>query len=259
MSARSFVVYGLHACRAALERAPQDVLEIWLRQDTSHPELGELSRLAAELGLRTQAAAPGTLERLTDGGVHQGIALRRRTPPARALAEVLERPSPAVRPLLLLVLDQAQDPHNLGACLRVADGAGAAAVVVPRDRSAGVTGVVAKAASGALDSVPLVAVPNLARALDELKAAGLWVVGATHEAHATLYETDLRGPLAWVLGGEGGGLRRLTRERCDGLARIPLHGAVSSLNVSTAAAVCLFEAVRQRGQPPTFTGIPDDR
>jgi 23S rRNA (guanosine2251-2'-O)-methyltransferase len=153
----------------------------------------------------------------------------------------------AVQPTtLLLLLDGVTDPRNLGACLRTADAAGAAAVIVPRDRSAAMSPVVAKAAAGAADTVPLIAVTNLVRAMDELREAGVWIAGAAGEADRMVYELDLTGPIAWALGAEGEGLRRLTRERCDYLARIPMRGQVQSLNVSVATGICLFETQRQR-------------
>ena len=150
---------------------------------------------------------------------------------------------------LVLVLDGVTDPHNLGACLRSADAAGATAVVIPKDRAADLTGAVRKVACGATESVPLVRVTNLARCLDKLQAAGLWLFGAADEAREDLYAKDLTGPLALLVGSEGGGLRRLTRERCDFLVRLPMAGAVSSLNVSVATGICLFEIARQRGFP----------
>ena len=150
---------------------------------------------------------------------------------------------------LVLVLDGVTDPHNLGACLRSADAAGATAVVIPKDRAADLTGAVRKVACGATESVPLVRVTNLARCLDKLQAAGLWLFGAAGEAREDLYAKDLTGPLALLVGSEGGGLRRLTRERCDFLVRLPMAGAVSSLNVSVATGICLFEIARQRGFP----------
>jgi 23S rRNA (guanosine2251-2'-O)-methyltransferase len=153
-------------------------------------------------------------------------------------------------PALLLVLDGVTDPHNLGACLRVADAAGAHAVIVPKDRAAGMSPVVAKAASGATESIPFIAVTNLARTLDDLKAANVWVIGAADDAADALYDVDLPEAVAWVLGSEGEGLRRLTRERCDRLIRIPMHGQVDSLNVSVAAALCLYESRRTRKPTP---------
>jgi 23S rRNA (guanosine2251-2'-O)-methyltransferase len=148
---------------------------------------------------------------------------------------------------LLLLLDGITDPRNLGACLRTAAAAGVEAVVVPRDRSATLTDVASKAAAGAAETLPLIAVTNLARAMDEIKEAGVWVAGAAGDAESTVFDLDLRGPVAWALGAEGTGLRRLTRDKCDFLARIPMQGSVESLNVSVAAGVCLFETVRQRG------------
>ena len=240
------LVFGLHACATALTHAPLDVLELWVRADATHPELNALAQKAGQLGIRAQAVTLQTLDRLANGGVHQGIALRRR-PPATLDLDALRASLTDSPPPLLLAIDQPQDPHNLGACLRVADGAGVRAVLVPRDRSVGLTPVVAKVASGAADTVPLVQVPNLVRALESLKEDGLWVVGATHDAPLGLYAADLAMPLVLVMGAEGTGLRRLTREACDLLVHIPMLGSVSSLNLSTAAAVCLFEARRQRG------------
>jgi 23S rRNA (guanosine2251-2'-O)-methyltransferase len=150
-------------------------------------------------------------------------------------------------PALLLILDGVQDPHNLGACLRVADAAGAQAVIAPKDRAVGLTATVVKVASGAADSVPYVVVTNLARTIRELQERNIWTVGADAEAEQDLYAVDQRNAIAWVLGAEGSGLRRLTRETCDQLARIPMLGTVESLNVSVAAGICLFEAMRQRG------------
>jgi 23S rRNA (guanosine2251-2'-O)-methyltransferase len=183
---------------------------------------------------------------MTDGAVHQGVVLRRRLPQELALSDYIETfEKPSSLPLLL-VLDQVQDPHNFGACLRVADGAGADAVLAPRDHSAPISGTMAKAASGALDSIPLIFAPNLARALDAMRNAGMWFIGASHDAKSTIYESDLAVPLGLVFGGEGHGLRDLTRKKCDELASIPMGGTVASLNVSTAAAIALFEARRRR-------------
>jgi 23S rRNA (guanosine2251-2'-O)-methyltransferase len=187
---------------------------------------------------------------LAEGVRHQGVIARVRRQAAKIdehnLLSALTR---TVNPLVL-VLDGVQDPHNLGACLRSAAAAGALAVIVPRDNSAPLTPVARRAAAGAAESLPLVTVTNLARTLRDLKEAGVWIYGASHDAEASLYETDLRGPVALVLGGEGKGLRRLTREHCDGLFRIPMSGAVESLNVSVAAGISLFEVMRQRLSRP---------
>ncbi|MEQ8663797.1 MAG: 23S rRNA (guanosine(2251)-2'-O)-methyltransferase RlmB [Gammaproteobacteria bacterium] len=247
MAERDLVIGGIHAVRTALARAPGDALELWLRRDRDNADADALEAHARALGLAVQRVAAETLERLYGDSHHQGIVLRRRAPALLATATLLERLAGSPAPALLLVLDGVQDPRNFGACLRAADGAGAAGVIYPRDKSAPLGSVLAKAASGALDSVALVAVPNLARALTELAAAGIWITGTAHDAPADIYAADFTVPSALVLGNEGSGLRRLTRERCDALAHIPMHGVVDSLNVATAAAVCLYEARRQRG------------
>ncbi len=242
---RTLLVFGLHACAATLTRAAHEVLELWIRRDAG-TELQAMADQASALGVVVQRVPPQTLDRLSEGGVHQGIVLRRRAPASLELNDLRAQLVGRTEPPLLLAIDHPQDPHNLGACLRVADGAGVDAVIIPRDRSVGLTAVVAKVASGAADSVPLVQVGNLVRALETLKEDGLWVVGATGETELDIYRVDLKVPLVMVLGAEGPGLRRLTRESCDLLAHIPMLGSVESLNLSTAAAVCLFEARRQR-------------
>jgi len=243
---KSQLVWGLHAVNAVLVRAPQDVLECWIRDESGNAELTALAAEAGRRGLRLQRVPAATLDRLSDGAVHQGVVLRRRPPAALDLDWLRERIADAQTPPLVLALDHPQDPHNLGACLRVADGAGADAVIIPRDRSVGLTPAAAKVASGAADSMPLVQVPNLVQALEILKKEGLWAIGTAGDAPASIYATDLRGPTVLVLGAEAEGLRRLTRASCDLLVSIPMAGSVSSLNLSTAAAVCLFEARRQR-------------
>jgi len=246
MSGKHFLTWGIHAVQAALNVATEGALELWLKDDELSDELVRIQDLANVAGVSSQRVPAKTLARLTEGAVHQGVVLRRRLPRAMDLDDyVAQMAEPNSLPLLL-VLDQVQDPQNFGACLRVADGAGANAVMVARDRSAKITGTVAKAASGALDSVPIIAVANLARALDRLSDAGLWLMGAADDAPQTIYECDLRIPLGVILGGEAKGLRQLTRTKCDALARIPMAGALPSLNVSTAAAITLFEAKRQR-------------
>lgn len=242
------VLGGLHAVRTALARAGEDALELWLRHDLDSGPVRDLVARAETLGLAVQRADDATLDRRCGDAQHQGVVLRRRAPAPLTLNTLLDRLAAAESPPLLLVLDNVQDPRNLGACLRVADGAGANALVHTRDRSARITSAVAKAASGALDTVPLVEVGNLARALGALGDAGVWITGAVHDAPLPLHEADFGPPSALVLGNEGTGLRRLTRERCDALVHIPMHGALDSLNVATAAAVCLYEARRQRAR-----------
>lgn len=242
----SLLVWGVHASRSALAHAAPDVLELWLREDAQHGELASLATAALQLGLRPQYVAAATLDRLAEGAVHQGVVLRRRAPPPLDLRGLRGRLATASHAPLVLALDHPQDPHNLGACLRVADGAGADAILLPRERSVGMTAAVAKVASGAIDSVPICVVPNLVQALAALKEDGLWAIGATDDAPDLLYAADLRVPLVLVLGAESDGLRRLTRATCDRLVSIPMAGRVPSLNLATAAAVCLFEARRQR-------------
>ncbi len=244
MAAADLIIGGIHAVRTALERAAPDCLEMWLRAGHERVEYETLASAAASHGIAVQRVAPATLDKLYGDDHHQGVVLRRR-PPALVSLEDLPLGGDNAAPLLL-VLDNIHDPRNFGACLRAADGAGVTAVVFPRDKSARLSSVVAKAASGALDSVRLVAVTNLAAALRQLRDAGIWITGAAHDAPVGLYATDFAAPSAIVLGNEGGGLRRLTRELCDHLVYIPMYGSVPSLNVATAAAVCLFEARRQR-------------
>jgi 23S rRNA (guanosine2251-2'-O)-methyltransferase len=240
-------LFGIHAVEGALRRDPAAVVELVIARDSRNPRLLALLEQARGLGLRAQMLPAQALDRLAEGGRHQGVAARLRLREGvdeHALAGLVER---AGREALLLVLDGITDPHNLGACLRSADAAGVTAVILPRDRSAALTPAARKVAAGAAESVPLVRVTNLARSLKSLREAGVWVVGLAGEAEKTLYQQDLRGPLALVMGSEGEGLRRLTREHCDHLVRLPMRGSVESLNVSVAAGVALYEALRQRG------------
>jgi 23S rRNA (guanosine2251-2'-O)-methyltransferase len=242
---RNFV-YGLHAINAVLERAPERLLELWMAQPRDDARTRELRERAEAAGVRVQTVGGEALAKLVGEVAHQGAVAAVR--PLKgwdehdliaALSQITEDP-------LLLVLDGVTDPHNLGACLRTADAVGAHAVLIPKDRAAAVDGVVRKVAAGAAEFVPVASVTNLARTLDMLKDRGIWVVGTDGEALQTLYAADLKRPLALVLGAEGDGMRRLTRERCDFLVRIPMAGQVESLNVSVAAGVALFEARRQR-------------
>ncbi len=241
------VAYGVHAVRVLLTRSPARVRRVLIVGGKEQGgRLAELRTLATRAGLAVTTADAATLDRMAGGGRHQGVLAEvapRSGDPETQLEEALEA-TPG--PPLLLVLDGVQDPHNLGACLRSADAAGVAAVIVPRDRAAGLTPVVRKVAAGAAETVPLVAVVNLSRTLRELRDRGVWLVGTDGAADRSLYDADLKGPLAIVLGSEGEGMRRLTRECCDQLVAIPMAGAVESLNVSVAAGVVLFEAVRQR-------------
>jgi 23S rRNA (guanosine2251-2'-O)-methyltransferase len=240
------VVYGLHAVRMLLQQRPERAALLVLQKDRQDARSTELQRLAQAAGVRMEWREVGELDRLAGNEHHQGACLHVRAlgPLGEgALDELLDR---ATSPPLLLVLDGVQDPHNLGACLRTADAAGASAVIVPRDRAAGLTPTVRKVASGAAETIPLIQVVNLARTLRWLKDREIWVVGTDDQAPQSLFATKLTGALALVLGAEGTGLRRLTREHCDVLVGIPMTGVVESLNVSVAAGVLLFEAARQR-------------
>lgn len=242
-------VFGLHAVAALLEHEPGRVTRLWVLASRKDARLNRLVDLARKRGVPINESTRVELDSLAEVARHQGVVAAYAGESAPLGEADLERLLDAVQegPALVLVLDGVQDPHNLGACLRTADAAGAHAVVAPRDRAVGLTPAVLKVASGAAESVPFVQVTNLARTLRALKDRGLKVVGAAGEAEQSVFAADLSGPLALVMGGEGGGLRRLTREQCDALVRIPMAGAVESLNVSVAAAVCLYEVVRQRG------------
>lgn len=239
-------VYGVHAVHAVLARGAA-AQEVWmLAGGAPERRLQELQALARKQSVQIRLVERRALDELAGGGNHQGVAAAVTPAQARSEGELSECLVELSEPPLLLVLDGVQDPHNLGACLRSADGAGAHGVIVPKDKAVGLTPTVRKVACGAAEFVPLFQVTNLARTLRDLKDAGVWLTGFAGEAERTLYQADLRGPLALVMGAEGHGLRRLTREHCDSLVRIPMHGSVDSLNVSAAAAIALFEARRVR-------------
>ena len=246
MSDREYV-YGLHAVQAMLERSPKRVRQLKVQRGRLDARMQALLDQASAESVDVERVMPDELDRLADGGVHQGVVAL--VTPSQLWSEemlghLLDKEEGVP---LLLVLDGVTDPHNLGACLRSADAAGAHAVIIPRDKSATLSPTVRKVACGAAETVPLVAVTNLARTLKQLQQRGLWVVGTAGEAEQLLYEIDLKVPTVIVMGAEGTGMRRLTREHCDYLAKLPMAGAVSSLNVSVTAGICLFEAVRQRG------------
>jgi 23S rRNA (guanosine2251-2'-O)-methyltransferase len=240
-------VVGLNAVRSALKHGAGQVSALAVDAARHDRRLQELVDAAKAAGIRVERVGRDVLDRLAGGANHQGAVATVTASAARDETELFALLESLDRPPFLLVLDGVQDPHNLGACLRGADAAGVDAVVAPRDRAVGLTPVVCKVASGAADSVPFFQVTNLARTLGQLRDAHrVWIVGTAGEAETVIYDADLRGPLALVLGGEEKGLRRLTREHCDLLVRLPMAGVVESLNVSVAAGVCLFEAVRQR-------------
>jgi 23S rRNA (guanosine2251-2'-O)-methyltransferase len=240
------IVCGLHAVTAVLKRKPESIDSLWISADRSDRRVETLTHLARSAGIAYHKVSRAELDRLTAGLNHQGAVAQLHPSPVRGERELAPFLSRMTDKPLLLVLDGVQDPHNFGACLRAAEAAGAHAVIVSRDKAAPLSAVARRAASGAAEVVPLFQVPNLARALRELSDAGLWLIGTSLEADTSLFDTDLRGPAGLILGGEGKGLRRLTQEHCDALVRIPMAGSVESLNVSVAAGICLFEAVRQR-------------
>ncbi|NOH80731.1 23S rRNA (guanosine(2251)-2'-O)-methyltransferase RlmB [Vibrio sp. RE86] len=238
-------IYGIHAVKAVLEREPERFIEAFVLKGRQDDRLMPILNDLQVCGVSIQQMTRKTLDDKARGANHQGIMAR--VKPAKQLNEndlddiLAQHESP-----LLLVLDGVTDPHNLGACLRNADAAGVAAVIVPKDKSANITATVSKVACGAAETVPLVRVTNLARTMRALQEQGVWFVGTAGEATHDIYQAKLTGSLAIVMGAEGDGMRRLTRETCDDLIKIPMAGSVSSLNVSVASGVCLFEAVRQR-------------
>jgi len=239
-------VFGFHAVLARLRADPSSVLEIYLDETRNDARAKDLAAVAERAKVHLMRVPTRRLDGFYGGGRHQGVVARievKKT--SDSVDEILE----GVEHPLLLVLDGVTDPHNLGACLRVANGAGAHAVLAPKDRAVGVTPTVSKVASGAAELTPYLMVTNLARTLSELKERNIWVVGADERAEKTLYEADLPDSIAWVLGAEGEGMRRLTRESCDLLVRIPMRGEVESLNVSVSAGVCLYESARRRRVP----------
>jgi 23S rRNA (guanosine2251-2'-O)-methyltransferase len=237
------LLVGFHAVTARLRQRPASVRELYVAVGRHDSRARDLIARAEVAGVRVHAVDERRLDELAANERHQGVvATVDAAMPHVTLGDVLEHPS---EPPLLLVLDGVTDPHNLGACLRSADAFGAHAVVVPKDRAVGVNATVAKAASGAADTVPVITVTNLARALREMKEGGVWIIGADAGGES-LFSAELSGPLAWVLGAEGEGLRRLTREHCDRIVGIPTLGTVESLNVSVAAGICLFATRRAR-------------
>ena len=237
------VVFGFHAVLARLRADPQSVLEIFLDETRNDARGKDLAAAAERAGVRLMRVPTKRLDGFYGGGRHQGVVAR---VAVKSLGESLDDVLEGVEQPLVLVLDGVTDPHNLGACLRVANAAGAHAVIAPKDRAAGITPAVSKVASGAAEATPYLMVTNLARTLRELKERQVWIVGADERAEQSLYQADLPNAIAWVLGAEGEGMRRLTRENCDLLVRIPMSGEVASLNVSVSAGICLFESVRRR-------------
>ena len=239
----SRILFGFHAVTARLRTRPQSVHALYMTGTRNDARARDVVTRAQSAGIAVHTVDEGRLLQLTGHGRHQGVvALIDEALPYVTVDDVFESID---EPALLVILDGVTDPHNLGACLRSADAFGAHGLIVPKDRAVGVNATVAKAASGAADTVPVVVVTNLARTLRDLKARGVWIVGA-ETGGESLFDADLTGPIAWVLGAEGAGLRRLTRESCDRLVGIPLQGTVESLNVSVATGICLYATRRAR-------------
>ncbi|SAI42548.1 tRNA/rRNA methyltransferase [Bordetella ansorpii] len=238
------VLAGFHAVIARLRHAPESIKEIYVEASRRDKRMQSLIESAERAGRRVHPVAIDRLDGLSRGTRHQGVvALADERQLAVDVDEVLDV---IEGPAFLLILDGVTDPHNLGACLRTADAAGVHAVIAPRDRAVGLTSTVQRVACGAADTVPYITVTNLARTMRSLKERGVWLVGTDDQATDSMHAVDARQPMAWVMGAEGEGMRRLTRETCDQLVNIPMLGSVESLNVSVASAVCLYEAVRQR-------------
>ena len=253
----SKVLFGFHAVGVRLKTAPKSIIEIFYEPTRRDARMRQFVDKVAECGVRLVEADGLRLAKMAGSHGHQGVVARvQEIKQVHSLDELLENLEaanaelpPAERtPPLILVLDGVTDPHNLGACLRVADGAGAHAVIAPKDHAAGINATVAKVASGAAETVPYFMVTNLARTLGELKERNIWIIGTSDQATQTLYQADFKGAVALVLGAEGDGMRQLTAKTCDQLVSIPMRGAVESLNVSVASGICLYEAVRQRTQ-----------
>lgn len=239
-------VYGIHVVHRLLQIKPENIIEIFAMTGREDKRVVEILSLAKQQGIVVRRAPNHELDAWTSQGNHQGVVARVLHTPLLTehdLPNVVQNSSAAP---LFLILDGIQDPHNLGACLRTADAAGATGVIVTKDKSASLTPLVRKVASGAAEAIPIIQVVNLVRALKALKTLGVWVMGASLNTSESLYHVDLKGAIAIVLGAEGQGLRRLTEQHCDRLMQIPMVGMAASLNVSVAAGVCLYESVRQR-------------
>lgn len=238
-------IYGIHALESVIEREPERLIELFVLKGKDEKSIHTIVNQARRFGASIQFCQRKTLDEKADSAQHQGVVAR--VKPGKVFTEndlpaIIEKQEQP----FLLILDGVTDPHNLGACLRTADGAGVHAVIVPKDNSATLTPVVRKVACGAAEVIPLVQVTNLARTLRDLQGMGLWIVGTAGEAESNIYQCKLSGPMALVMGAEDKGMRRLTREHCDELIKLPMAGSVSSLNVSVATGVCLYEIVRQR-------------
>ena len=248
MSSSSKNLFGFHAVGVRIKTAPKSVFEVFYDVQRRDMRMRQFIDRARDSGIKLVESDGLRLAKMCGSHGHQGVVARvDALAQVTSLDELLENLEASdVKNPLLLVLDGVTDPHNLGACLRVADGAGAHAVIAPKDHAAGISAIVSKVASGAAETMPYFMVTNLARTLGELKERNIWCIGTSDDAEQTIYDVDLTRPVALVLGAEGEGMRQLTRKTCDQLVSIPMHGAVESLNVSVASGVCLYEALRQR-------------
>lgn len=249
MAKNDDVVFGIHAINELIKRAPERFIEIWFLKGREDERLKPIINLSRKYGIPAQLVNRKVLDEKSDGEQHQGVIARvkpGKTFTENDLDDIVAQAEKKDEAPFLLILDGVTDPHNLGACLRNADAAGVHAIVVPKDNAARLTATVRKVAVGAAESVPLVQVTNLARTMKQLQQMGVWIVGTAGETDKCLYDVKLSGPMALVMGAEGKGMRRLTKETCDELVKLPMAGTVSSLNVSVATGICLFEIVRQR-------------
>lgn len=238
--------FGMHAVTALIKKHPERIIKIFIAHERGDKKIDALLKQAKKEQLSVMKVSREELDKLSENGNHQGVVAHCKKVKTFDEDDLFALLDDLDEPAFLLLLDGVTDPHNLGACLRSADAAGVHAVIAPKDKAASITPAVSKVACGAAEVIPFVQVTNLARTMDKLKDQGVWVYGAAGEADASIYQTDLKGSVALVLGAEGEGLRRLTREKCDSLLKIPMSGSVSSLNVSVATGVMLFEVVRQR-------------
>ena len=240
------ILNGIHAVQSALESDPDNIVQVWIAESKHNQRVMKLTEHIQKRGLVLHKASMNQLDKLAKSRKHQGIVAEYNAPKAWDDTELFDLLNKLEEPALLLILDGVTDPHNLGACLRTAEGAGVHAVIAPKDKAAGLTPTARKVASGAAETIPFVQVTNLVRTIDLLKDAGIWITGTSDKATKALYDGEYNMPTALVMGAEGKGLRRLTEAHCDHLISIPMAGKVSSLNVSVATGVCLYEVVRQR-------------
>ncbi|MDA1342933.1 MAG: 23S rRNA (guanosine(2251)-2'-O)-methyltransferase RlmB [Proteobacteria bacterium] len=245
---KSSKLFGLHSVQAALDYSPDKIIRVWVDVQRVDKRLSTIIESLVALGIEPEKTDRKKLDRLADGNNHQSIAMEIEMPSEQTESDLKTMVENLTTTALLLVLDNVQDPHNFGACLRTADATGVQGVIITKDNATGITPTVCKVASGAAETVPVYQVTNLARTLRWLKGEGIWIMGAAGEAEQTVYQTDLTVPMALVIGAEGKGLRRLTKENCDSLIKLPMLGQVESLNLSVATGAFLYETVRQRSK-----------